>query len=110
MPETKNPTAKPEDVKVTVAIGSPMVPGDPTKTVILGLPQGAWDYMRGERGLTHTIDLARLGFPIQIVIFAGDSGADIAAQLQVAAGMFTDHSRDAQGEQVDLGIKLPTQQ
>jgi hypothetical protein len=48
-------------------------PADPTKaaTLIIGVPQAAWEYMKD--GKTHTLDLTRIGIPIQLLLYGADS-------------------------------------
>lgn len=48
-------------------------PADPTKpaTLIIGVPNGAWEYMKD--GKTHTLDLTKIGIPIQLLLYGADS-------------------------------------
>src|SRR4051794_3763727 len=48
-------------------------PADATKpaTLLLGVPRAAWEYMKD--GKTHTLDLTKIGLPIQLILYGADS-------------------------------------
>lgn len=49
--------------------------GDGVPLVLLGIPKGAWEYMRD--GKTHTFDLTGVGLPIKLVMFGGANHAEV---------------------------------
>lgn len=91
---------KEPDSKVLVALGE----GAEKPVVILGIPAGAWDYMRG--GLSHTFDLTSVGIPIQIIMFRGESYADVISTIENVAK----ETRMPVGGLRDLGIQRETEQ
>lgn len=99
---------RPEDQRVTVAIGEPLDGVQQVPTVILGMPQGAWDFMAD--GLTHTFDLTKVGVPVQVIIFRGKDGLDVKGKLFDANAFLKDGATDADGNLQNLGIKEPTKQ
>lgn len=63
------------DEKVVFAITD-----DPKdKTVILGVSDAAWNFMKD--GMTHTFDLRSLGVPFKIILFGGRTNAQIRNML-----------------------------
>jgi hypothetical protein len=46
-------------------------PSDVGPILTLGIPQGAWDYMKD--GKTHTFDLTSLGVPVKLMLFGASS-------------------------------------
>lgn len=52
--------------------------GDGVPMVLLGIPAGAWEYMRD--GKTHHFDLTRVGLPVKVMLFGA---ADHAAAIKV---------------------------
>jgi len=52
--------------------------GDGVPLVLLGIPKGAWEYMRD--GKTHTFDLTKAGLPIKLMLFGA---ADHASAMKV---------------------------
>lgn len=99
---------KPEDQRVTVAIGEPMQGAAGPKTLIVGMPFGAWRYMKD--GKTHHFDLSALGIPLQVMIFGGKDGDDVRRTLADANVFLASGTLDADGNLRDLGIKEPTNQ
>lgn len=61
------------DERVVFAVDSGMT------TAILGVSHKAWLYMRD--GKTHTFDLRKMGFPINIVLLGGKTRAHIIDHL-----------------------------
>ena len=55
---------------------------DGVPALILGIPRGAWQYMR--HGKTHTFDLTKAGLPIKLVLFGGKDHAEVMAVLNKA--------------------------
>lgn len=49
--------------------------GDGVPLVIFGISKTAWEYMKD--GKTHHFDLTGAGVPVKVVLFGGDSIADI---------------------------------
>jgi hypothetical protein len=85
--------SKPE--KVVFGIGED---AKGTKTVIIGVSDASWKYMRD--GRTHTLDLTGLGLPIQIILFGGRTQEGIKALLAKAGD---ENTRDVTDQ--DFGIK-----
>lgn len=80
---------------------SPEGQGDGVPLVLLGIPAGAWEYMR--EGKTHTFDLTKIGLPIKIMLYGA---ADHAAAMKLIEGHLTDKGMpyvDARRE--DFSIK-----
>lgn len=50
---------------------SPDGQGDGIPLVLLGIPKGAWKYMKD--GKTHNLDLTKVGIPAKIILYGGDS-------------------------------------
>jgi hypothetical protein len=46
-------------------------PSDVGPILTLGIPKGAWDYMKD--GRTHTFDLTSIGVPIKLMLFGAES-------------------------------------
>lgn len=74
---------------------SPEGTGDGVPLVILGVPKGAWEYMKD--GKTHTFDLTAAGVPVKLVLFGGKDHEE-CSRLLVQAGTI-----DARG--VDFSIQ-----
>lgn len=53
--------------------------------ILLGVPKGAWDYMKD--GKTHTFDLTKIGLPIKIVMYGAK---DHAAAMKMIEGHLKD--------------------
>lgn len=53
--------------------------------VILGIPKGAWDYMKN--GHTHTFDLTKVGIKLQIVLFGGADHSACMKLIESAASV-----------------------
>lgn len=80
---------------------SPEGQGDGVPLVLLGIPAGAWEYMR--EGKTHTFDLTKIGLPIKIMLYGA---ADHAAAMKLIEGHLSDKGMpyvDARRE--DFSIK-----
>lgn len=52
---------------------SPGGTGDGVPLLLVGIPQGAFDYMRD--GKTNTLDLTKLGVPLKLVVYGAESHA-----------------------------------
>jgi hypothetical protein len=39
--------------------------------ILLGVPKGAWEYMKD--GKTHTFDLTKIGLPLKIVMYGAEN-------------------------------------
>jgi len=70
-------TAQTIEEKIVFAI-SPEGQGDGVPLLIVGVPAGAWEYMRD--GKTHHFDLTSVGFPVKLMMFGC---ADHAAGMKV---------------------------
>lgn len=80
---------------------SPEGQGDGVPLILLGIPAGAWEYMR--EGKTHTFDLTKIGLPIKIMLYGA---ADHAAAMKLIEGHLSDKGMpyvDARRE--DFSIK-----
>ncbi len=98
-----------EESKVVVGVATSLVPGGPP-TVMLGMTPHAWDKIAD--GKTHTFDMRKAGINAQIVIFRGETHAEVIETLRSGAEMlgapFDDHR--GKGPLPDLGIDEPTKQ
>lgn len=68
--------------KIVFAV-SPPAKGEVAPVVILGIPKGAWEYMKD--GMTHTFDLTKAGLPIKLILFGAESHD--AAMKVLSAGI-----------------------
>lgn len=57
--------------------------GDGVPLVILGVPTGAWEYMKD--GKTHTFDLTKAGVPVKLMLYGA---ASHQAAMDVIDGHF----------------------
>lgn len=69
---------KPIEHKIVFGLGDTAA----GKLIMLGVPQGAWEYMSD--GKTHTFDLNRAGIPVQIIMFGGATHDECMSVLQAA--------------------------
>lgn len=69
------------DQKIVFAV-SPEGQGDGIPLLIVGVPRGAWVYMRD--GKTHHFDLSRVGVPIKLMLFGCKDHADGVKTLEAA--------------------------
>lgn len=61
--------------------------GDGVPLVMLGIPEGAWEYMKD--GKTHTFDLTKAGVPVKLILFGGKDHAEVKGmfdQMSAASG------------------------
>jgi hypothetical protein len=58
--------------------------GNGNPVLMLGIPKGAWDYMKD--GMCHTFDLTKIGLPVQLVVFGGNTHESTLADLHRAIG------------------------
>ncbi len=55
-------------IQEKIVFGYSPPPGpDGKATIMIGIPRGAWEYMR--EGKTHQVDLDRVGIPLQFVLY-----------------------------------------
>ncbi len=54
--------------------------GDGVPVVLLGIPKGAWEWMKD--GRTHTFDLTKVGMPIKIIMYGAKNHAQALSMLQ----------------------------
>lgn len=54
--------------------------GDGVPLLLLGVPRGAWNYMRD--GKTHTFDLTRVGLPVKLILFGATDHASAKAVIE----------------------------
>lgn len=69
--------------------------GDSVPVVIVGIPKGAWDYMRD--GKTNTLDLTRIGIKFKLLMFGCDTHEQGRSWLNLA------EAKDV--SELDLSIK-----
>jgi hypothetical protein len=67
--------------KIVFAV-SPSGQGDGVPVMLLGIPKGAWQYMRN--GKTHTFDLTSAGIPVKLVLFGGRDHAEVMRTVDEA--------------------------
>ena len=48
--------------------------------LLLGIPASAWDHMKD--GKTHHFDLTKVGIPLKLMVFGGNSRAEIQAIIE----------------------------
>lgn len=98
-----------EEHKLLVGLGSPEVRGGPT-TVVLGMTPAGFEHMKDD--YTHTVDLRKVGINVQIMIFRGDTHAEMASVIGsgLAEIGIPVHDMRGTGELPDLGIDEPTKQ
>jgi hypothetical protein len=99
-----------KEQKVAVGLGEAL-PGD-VPVLILGVPTGAWEYMKDSK--THTFDLTKVGLPLKLVMFGALTydqvieTMDVAARVSRGEGLIDDPRRA--GDPPTIGIDEPTVQ
>ena len=68
-----------KDEKILFAI-SKAGQGDGIPVVLLGVPVGAWNYMRN--GKTHTFDLTKVGLPVKLILYGATDHAEALACIK----------------------------
>jgi hypothetical protein len=68
--------------KVVFAV-APQGQGDGVPVVVLGIPEGAWEYM--SKGKTHTFDLTMAGVPVKLILFGGKDHSEVFGILDKTA-------------------------
>lgn len=63
-------TVREEQMVFAVSPGN----GDGVPLVLLGIPAGAWEYMKD--GKTHSFDLTKVGLPIKLMLFGAADHAE----------------------------------
>lgn len=89
--------------KMVFAI-SPEGQGDGVPVLLVGVPKGAWQYMRN--GKTHTFDLTSAGLPVKLVLFGGRDHADVMRHVNEAMKMTNTPYLDQR--RTDFSIKPKT--
>jgi hypothetical protein len=56
-----------DEKRMVFAVAPPNPPHENSPMVLLGIPEGAWEYMKD--GKTHTFDLTKVGIPIKIMLY-----------------------------------------
>src|ERR1700682_5704130 len=79
---TDEPQKLTVDQKIAFAI-SPGGQGDGVPMLIVGVPAGAWEYMKD--GKTHNLDLTKIGVPVKFVFFGAESHDAAMKVLQQGA-------------------------
>lgn len=80
---------------------SPEGNGDGVPMLLLGIPAGAWEYMKD--GKTHQFDLTKIGLPVRIMLYGAP---DHSAAMKMVEGHLSDRGLpylDARRE--DFSIK-----
>ncbi|WP_287260120.1 hypothetical protein [Mesorhizobium sp.] len=62
----------PRDEKLVFAV-SPAGQGDGVPILLVGVPNGAWEYMKD--GKTHHFDLTKAGVPVKLLFFGAETHA-----------------------------------
>ena len=77
-----------KNIEEKVVFGvSPEGCGDGVPLVLLGIPAGAWEYMKD--GKTHTFDLTKIGLPIKLVIYGAETHD---AAMKMINGYMSEHN------------------
>lgn len=95
-------TAATPEQRLVFAV-SPNGTGDGVPLVLVGIPIGAWDFMKDEH--THNFDLTKVGLPVKFILFGcTDRGRAIGIieEANAARGESTLHMPT-----VDFSIELP---
>lgn len=89
------------DQRVVFAVGEATnaKTSDKTPLLVLGVPKGAWAYMK--RGETHTFDLRPAGIDLKLVMYGGDSHDHVKKLM----GRVADVSSAEHKLHEDFGIK-----
>lgn len=90
--------APPEEEKIVFGVGDLERGGAPVVTV--GLPRGAWLYMRD--GKTHTLDLERIGIPFRLMMFGCETHVQGIELLKGACAASATPVKDLRGLDVSL--------
>lgn len=81
--------------KIVFAI-SPDGQGDGVPVILMGIPAGAWEYMRN--GKTHTFDLTKAGLPVKFVLYGAADHAEamkvMEATMAASGTVIDDRRRD----------------
>ena len=48
--------------------------------LLLGIPASAWEYMKN--GKTHHFDLTKAGLPLKLIVFGGETRAEMQAIIE----------------------------
>ncbi len=91
----------PRDLEEKVVFGVSADAGDGVPLVVVGIPAGAWDYMRD--GRTNHFDLTRIGLPIKLVLFGAADHATAKAAIEAGQAAAGEASLDLRRE--DFSIK-----
>lgn len=91
------------DIETKMVFGiSPQGQGDGIPVVLLGIPKGAWEFMKD--GKTHHFDLTRLGVPVKMMLYGAKDHTEAMRVIEQCAA--------AQGEpllddrRTDYGIPM----
>lgn len=74
--------------------------------LMIGIPDGAWADFNSEAGKTQTMDLARIGIPLRLMVYGGGSHSDclkVITDTCAANGITLDDRR-----REDFGIRTAT--
>lgn len=89
----------PIEQKIVFAAGA----GEAGPMILMGIPAGAWDYMKD--GRVHHFDLGPVGIPVRLMLFGGASHDACMALLQQALARSGSAYLDLRRE--DFGIRPP---
>jgi len=67
-----------KEQKVLFAVSAPAPDG--VTVILLGIPAGAWEYMKG--GKTHSFDLTKAGFPLRLALFGKETTDAVEQELR----------------------------
>lgn len=67
----------------TVFCIAPNGTGDGVPLVMLGVPAGAWEYMKD--GKTHNFDFTKVGLPIKLMLFGAKDHAEAMGYIEQMA-------------------------
>lgn len=93
--------ASPVEEKFVFAVSPGEKPSD-APMISIGVPKGAWDYMRD--GKTHHLDLSPVGIPVRMMLFGAETHDEAMKVLQEAAKRMGASIRDERRR--DFGMKL----
>lgn len=97
--------AKTGEEKIVFAYSPDGVLGDGVPLVLLGVPAGAWDYMKD--GKTHTLDLTKIGIPIMIALYGAPDHAAAMKVIESALASTGQAMLDLRRE--EFGIDVPAE-
>lgn len=86
------PSPRDDEHKILFAV-APAAQNDGASVLLVGVSTKCWEYMRD--GKTHTVDLTKIGVPLQLIVYGG---ADYASVVKV----IEDHCKEQGQALLDL--------